>query len=68
MKIKVEPLYKFILNRDWEFNGRKYEKGHKFHAIGAHGIRGFDLEDENGNVIYETSMISYMFDRDKSNS
>ncbi len=42
---------------DYEFNGKLYKKGHRFKVIGS-SYRGLDLEDADGNRIYETLFIS----------
>lgn len=48
-------LVEFI--EDYKFNGKLYKKGHLFKVIGS-GYRGLDLEDFDGNKIYETLFIS----------
>ncbi len=35
-----------------------YFPGHQFTIIGEDSIRGFDLEDDKGNKIYETRFIT----------
>ena len=42
---------------DYEFNGKLYKKGHRFKVIGS-SYRGLDIEDADGNCIYETLFIS----------
>lgn len=44
---------------DHEFNGKVYKKGHRFKVIGG-SYRGLDIEDVDGNRIYETLFISYL--------
>ena len=34
-----------------------YTKGHEFTIIGEDGIRGLDLEDDDGNRLYETRFV-----------
>ena len=46
-----------VLLEELEFNDILYKKGHQFKVIGEDNIRGFDLEDDNGNRIYETRFI-----------
>lgn len=46
-----------VLLEDFEFNNILYKKGHQFTVTGADNIRGFDLEDDNGNRIGETRFI-----------
>jgi hypothetical protein len=38
-----------------------YSKGHEF-KVTETGIRGCDLEDDDGNKIRETGMIHYKFE------
>lgn len=47
-----------VFLEDYEFNGKLYKKGHQFTITGSDGIRGLDLEDDNGNRIAETRFIS----------
>ena len=47
-----------IFIEDFEFNGKLYKKGHEFKIVGDDSIRGYDLEDADGNVIGETRFIS----------
>lgn len=51
----------YILLEDLIFNSRYYKKGSRFKVIGQDNIRGFDLEDQNGNKIYETRFIANKF-------
>lgn len=48
---------------DFEFNGKLYKRGHQFRITGVDGMRGYDLEDDDGNRICETRFISnkYVF-------
>lgn len=50
-----------VFIEDFEFRGKLYKKGHKFTVIGCDSIRGFDLEDDYGNRIYETRFIRHMY-------
>lgn len=50
-----------IVVKEFEFNGRIYKNGHKFNVI-SESYRGFDLEDDFGNRIYETRFISKNFE------
>ena len=54
--MKVGERVVFI--EDYTFNGKFYKKGHQFKITGEDYIRGFDLEDDDGNKIYETRFIS----------
>ena len=46
-----------VVVKEFEFNKRQYKKGDKFKIIGDSGYRGWDIEDMNGNRIYETRMM-----------
>lgn len=46
---------------DFEFNGKLYKKGHKFKVTGYDNMRGYDLEDSEGNRIGETRFISHKY-------
>jgi len=51
----------FVVNIiEFDFNGIKYPVGHLFKVIGS-SSRGLDIEDENGNHIYETLFINDHF-------
>lgn len=39
-----------------------YHKGHEFTVTGSDGIRGFDLKDDDGNVLAETRMIHHLLE------
>ncbi len=47
---------------DYEFNGKLYKKGHQFKITGYDNMRGFDLEDSDGNMICETRFISHLYE------
>ena len=47
----------FVVVKEFNFNGRHYKIGDHFKIIGDSGFRGWDLEDMDGNKIYETRMI-----------
>ena len=47
---------------DFKFNGKLYAKGHQFTITGVDDIRGFDLEDDDGNRIGDTRFISHMYE------
>lgn len=47
---------------DYEINGKLYKKGHRFKVIGS-SYRGLDIEDDDGNRIYETLFISKIMKR-----
>jgi hypothetical protein len=47
-----------VVVKDFEFNGRYYKIGDTFKIISDSGQRGWDIEDNNGNIIYETVMLS----------
>lgn len=38
-----------------------YTKGHKFKIISEDNIRGFDLEDDEGNKVYEIRFSQHTF-------
>ena len=50
-----------IFIENFSFNGRFYPKGTKMKVIGSSGMRGLDLEDENGNKILETDFSSHKY-------
>jgi UDP:flavonoid glycosyltransferase YjiC (YdhE family) len=47
-----------VFLEDFEFNNKIYKKGHQFKIVGEDSMRGYDLEDDNGNRISETRFIS----------
>jgi hypothetical protein len=51
-----------VFLEDFKFNGKIYKKGHQFKIVGEDSIRGYDLEDDNGNRISETRFISYKYE------
>jgi len=55
-----------VFIEDFEFNNKVYKKGHQFKITYSDGMRGYDLEDKDGNRICETRFISdkYMLLRD----
>jgi len=53
--MQIGEIVVFI--EDFTFNDKLYKKGHQFKIIGEDGMRGFDLEDKDGNRIYETRFI-----------
>ena len=52
----IERIVIFL--EDFESGGKIYKKGHEFKVVGEDYMRGFDLEDKDGNKMYETRMIS----------
>ena len=50
-----------VVIKEFEFGGRYYKLGDRFKIIGEDPMRGFDIEDMNGNKIYETRMMSSNF-------
>lgn len=46
-----------VFLEDYEFNGKLYKKGHQFTITGEDNMRGYDLEDDDGNRIAETAFI-----------
>lgn len=48
------------VKEQFEFNGKKYPIGHRFRIIGD-SYRGWDLEDDSGNQIYECLFIHHKF-------
>ena len=49
---------KVIVTDGFFFNSRRYNVGDIFTIVGNSGYRGWNIEDENGNIIYETVMLS----------
>jgi hypothetical protein len=47
------------LTEDHKSNGKLYKKGHRFKVIGS-SFRGLDIEDSEGNRIYETLFIDHI--------
>jgi hypothetical protein len=47
-----------VFLEDFEFNGKIYKKGPQFKIVGEDSMRGYNLEDDNGNRISETRFIS----------
>jgi len=46
---------------EFNFNNRQYKLGDKFKIVGNSGFRGWDIQDMNGNIIYEILMLSTHF-------
>lgn len=51
-----------VFLEDFEFNNKLYKKGHQFTIVGNDDIRGYDLEDDNGNRIGETRFILHKYE------
>lgn len=51
-----------IVVKKFSFNKRYYNIGDKFKIVGDSDFRGWDIQDMNGNTIYETMMISDNFE------
>lgn len=49
-----------VLLEDFEFNGKKYPKGHKWTIIDT-SYRGWDIQDSEGNIISECLFIHDKF-------
>ena len=47
---------------DFEFNGKLYKKGHQFTITGCNDMRGYNLQDDDGNQIDETRLISHKYE------
>ena len=45
---------KVVFLEDYTFNGKLYKRGHIFTITGSDYIRGYNLEDSDGNKIHET--------------
>jgi hypothetical protein len=50
------------ITEDLVMTDKTYLKGHEFTIIGEEGMRGWNIEDDNGNQVYETAMISNIFE------
>lgn len=61
-KVSAKPKYELILKESMTFNGKHYDKGHVFHPTGYDSIRGYDIEDKQGNRIAEIGMITNKFE------
>lgn len=48
------------IKNDLEMLNRIYRKNHEFTIISS-SERGWDIQDDNGNVIYETGLINDIF-------
>lgn len=62
LKLSSKPRYKATLKEKLEFNGVKYQPGHEFNVINYDSMRGYDLQDKDGNQICDIRMILDMFD------
>jgi len=51
-----------VFLEDFEFNNKLYKKGHQFKIVGEDSMRGYDLEDDQGNSISETRFISHKYE------
>ena len=49
---------KVVITKDFVFNKKQYKVGDIFTIISDSGMRGWDIQDKDGNIIYETMMIS----------
>ena len=47
-----------ILIKEIGMNNRNYPIGHQFTIVGDSGFRGWDLQDDDGNIVSETRMVS----------
>lgn len=50
-----------VLLEDFDFNGKTYHPGHKWKIINT-SYRGWDIEDDAGNRIYECLFIQANFE------
>jgi len=57
--IKVGSRVK--LNEEVDMGYCVYSKGHEFNVV-SQGERGFNLEDDDGNKIFETRLMYYKLD------
>jgi hypothetical protein len=48
-----------VLGEKVEMSYITYYPGHVFTIIGDSGFRGWDLEDDNGNMLYETRFVKF---------
>ena len=55
-------MSRVVLLEDIEFNGKLYKRGHQFNVVGEDGMRGLDLEDDNGNCIGETRFLRHKYE------
>jgi hypothetical protein len=62
LRMTAKPKMELTLKEDFEFNGKLFKKGHKFHPVNYDSIRGYDIEDSEGNCIGEVRMILDKFD------
>jgi len=62
LKMSVKPKYKATLREDFEFDSKLYKKGHEFNIVDYDSMRGYDVEDKDGNTICEIRMIEDKFD------
>jgi len=58
--MKIDDI--IVVIKEFEFNNRQYKVGDKFKIVGDSGFRGWDILDMNGNMIYETAMMSENFE------
>ena len=56
-------MYKLILKEDAKILEKYYKKGHVFEVVGEEGMRCLNIKDQDGVIIYETAMISHLFER-----
>lgn len=56
LKLSIKPRINLRVKKAFKFNGRIYNVGDKFHVVGENDMRGWDVQDEKGNIIYETAM------------
>lgn len=48
-----------VLKEKVEMSYITYYPGHEFTIIGSSGFRGWDLEDDDGNKLYETRFVKF---------
>lgn len=51
------------LIKDANILDKWYKKGHLFEIVGEDNLRGLDIKDEDGKIIYETRMINDLFEK-----
>lgn len=62
MDFKERKLTGVRLIKELEFNGRLYPIGYEFKIVGEEPVRGLNIQDHKGNIIYETIMINNYFE------
>lgn len=61
-KITTKPKRQLRLKLDCTILDKSYKKGDLFTIVGSNGMRGYDIQDKDGKIIYEVALIMESFE------